>query len=234
MHVSVSDDTASLLEERMEGWVTGLRLAALSIGRESGLDRLVKNLTEHPYYVQKYLLEEVLSHVPPLFARYLMETSLLDRFAHRCAMCFEALQDTGNKVEEDLSGQAFIEWLETTHLFVIPLDETHEWFRYHHLFQQLLQHQLEQRRSVEETGRLHLLACEWFAEQGLLDEAIRHALAGEDVTEPSCWLKNTGAGKPECGSRVSPGKMAGAASRQGKNGATGTAPGSSLGLPLSI
>ena len=140
----------------------------------------MKGLTEGSYYVQDYLIGEVLSQVPPAFARFLMETSLLDRFCAPLCDVFRVGTTRKTTTEEALSGKMFIEWLEKTHLFVIPLDETHDWFRYHHLFQQLLQHQLK-RRSAEEIARLHTRASDWFAEQRLIDEALPHALAAGDT-----------------------------------------------------
>ena len=82
---------------------------------------------------------------------------------------------------DELSGRAFIDWLEETHLFVIPLDEMHIWFRYHHLFQELLQMQLKRRYSSEEIAMLHARASEWFEAEGLVDEALKHSLAAENV-----------------------------------------------------
>jgi hypothetical protein len=94
----------------------------------------LKDLAASSYYVQDYLIEEVLSYVPPAVARSLLETSLLERFCAPLCDVFRTVHDTQDNAEEALSGQMFIEWLEKSHLFVIPLDETHHWFRYHHLF----------------------------------------------------------------------------------------------------
>jgi LuxR family maltose regulon positive regulatory protein len=180
LHAEIDEQTASALETTMEGWVTGLRLAALSMGREQDPARLVENIADDSSSIQEYLIGEVLSQAPPAFARLLMESSLLDRF---CAPLCDVLHTGQNDLDTagQVDGQAFIEWLETTHLFVIPLDERHEWFRYHHLFQQFLQWQLELRRSAGEIAGLYIRASEWCAEQGLIAEAIRYALAGRDV-----------------------------------------------------
>ena len=179
--IPIDAHTAAVLEEKMEGWVTGLRLAALSCDRSADPEDVLKALAASSYYAQDYLIEEVLSHVPPAVARLLLETSLLDRFCAPLCDVLRRAHDIQENAEEAVSGQMFIEWLEQSHLFVIPLDETHHWFRYHHLFQQLLQHQLRQQRGAEEIARLHLQASTWFGEHGLIDAAIRHALAAGDV-----------------------------------------------------
>ena len=110
-----------------------------------------------------------------------MELSILNRFCAPLCELFRDPDDTTGDGEDALSGQSFIEELEKTHLFVIALDETHEWFRYHHLFQKLLQHQLKQRRSADDIVKLHSRAAVWFAEQGLIDEALTHALAAGET-----------------------------------------------------
>jgi LuxR family maltose regulon positive regulatory protein len=179
LHVSPDENTASALNEKVEGWVAGLRLAALSMGQKGDRDPIVEGLGEGVQFVHEYLMQEVLSQVPPAFASLLIETSILDRF---CAPLCDALHmSEGRPVEDEAGGQAFIEWLEKTHLFVVPLDETHIWFRYHHLFQQLLQNQLEDRYGPQEVATLHSRAGSWCAENGLIREAIQHDLAAGDT-----------------------------------------------------
>ena len=178
LEVSIDDTTAAILEDKLEGWVTGLRLAALSLRGRKDLDRLASGLREGFQYVTDYLVTEVISQQPPAMARHLMETAILDRFCP--ALCEAIHLSKGEPGRDEISGQEFIEWLEKAKLFVISLDERHRWFRYHHLFQELLQDQLKRRYSSEEIATLHSRASVWFAENGLIDEAIRHALAGGD------------------------------------------------------
>ena len=121
-----------------------------------------------------------MQHVPPSFSRQLLETSILDRF---CAPLCDALylpNEEQPETEVGLTGQAFIDWLEDTHLFVIALDGNRQWFRYHHLFQELLQEQLKRRMEPDGIASLHRLAGTWFSDNGLMDEAIGHALAAGD------------------------------------------------------
>jgi LuxR family maltose regulon positive regulatory protein len=181
IHLTIDEKTASVLDERVEGWVVGLRLVALSLGQKKGQDRILQGLNQGSPYVREYLIQEVLSQVPQAFAQYLVETSVLDRFCLPLCNALSLSSKGQKKTEDPLSCQAFMDWLEETHLFVIPLDDTHTWFRYHHLFQDLLQSQLKRRCSSEEITVLHSRASEWFAENGLIDEAIQHALAADDV-----------------------------------------------------
>jgi LuxR family maltose regulon positive regulatory protein len=180
LRVPIDEETAAVLDARMEGWVTGLRLAAASLGHKEDVKRVLRGLKESPRYVTDYLIREVLSAVPPATARYLMATAILDRF---CAPLCDALSLSTEELkegEDPLNGEAFIEWLEETHLFVIPLDEQHHWFRYHHLFQELLKKQLEQHTGAQEVATVHSRASEWFESHGLITESIKHALAGGD------------------------------------------------------
>jgi ATP/maltotriose-dependent transcriptional regulator MalT len=192
LHVPIDEDTASVMEEKIEGWVTGLRLTALSISQTKDLNNTLQGLKQGSYYIQEYLIQEVLSQVPPVFSRYLMETSILDRFS---ALLCDALHSLNGKQKEsgdELSGQAFIDWLEETHLFAIPLDETHTWFRYHHLFQEILQRQLKRRCSSEEIATLHSRAIECFEADGLVDEALKHSLAAKDVERAAQIVERNG------------------------------------------
>ncbi len=182
LSVTIDQQTASLLDEKLEGWVTGLRLTALSVSRKDDLLLTIQGLKQGSYpFVREYLFQEVLAKTPAAFARYLLETSILERF---CASLCDALHASNRQrieSEDEYSGQSFIDWLEKSNLFVIPLDETHHWFRYHHLFQELLQSRLKRQLSPNHIRELHSRACAWYSEKGLIDEAVRHALAADDM-----------------------------------------------------
>ncbi len=180
LKAKVKDTTAAVLEKKTEGWVTGLRLAALSLRSREDLDRLVNALQGSSRYVAEYLVEEVVSRQPPPMAKYLLETSILDRFCS--SLCEMVHQSREEDTASDISGENFIAWLEQANLFVVPLDERHEWFRYHHLFQELLQGQLNRQMSPEGIATLHSRASDWLAKNNLIDEAIQHTLAAGDVT----------------------------------------------------
>jgi LuxR family maltose regulon positive regulatory protein len=180
LNVPMDEESVAVVGEKLEGWVTGLRLAAISMSRGSDRASILRTLKEDTRYAHEYLLEEVILHLTPAFARYLTTTSILDRF---CAgLCEAVVSEAGGEVgaEGGLTGQAFIEWLEETHLFVIPLDDQGYWYRYHHLFKDLLYEQLNKRLQPYEIVSLHRCASEWYAENGLVEETIKHALAAGD------------------------------------------------------
>jgi LuxR family maltose regulon positive regulatory protein len=182
LKVSIDEDTVAILDAKIEGWVAGLRLASLSLGRETDRDRFLRGFKESIRYITDYLVQEVLSGLSPARAQYLMATSILDRFCAPLCEVFRLLRGEQEQGEDDLSGRAFIEWLEKSHMFLIPLDAENRWFRFHHLFQTLLLNQLKRHYSSEEINGLHARASAWFADNGLITEAIRHALAAGDET----------------------------------------------------
>ena len=178
MALPVDTQIAAVLNDWTEGWVTGLRLATLSMRRQEDIDRILPHLSEENRHITEYLISEVLSQQATAIQRYLLSTAVLNRF---CASLCEAVCVGDDQEACPMSGQEFLDWLEQTNLFVIPLDDQQQWFRYHHMFQQLLQHRVHVQCSPEEITALHTRASRWFAEQGLIDEALQHALAAEDT-----------------------------------------------------
>ena len=182
MGIQFDEQTLRFLVERVEGWVAGVRLAVLS-ARHLGSDNLAQAHVERNIsYITNYLLTEVLEGQPLAIQNYLFGTSILERF---CAPLCEAVSSGQAKrvpgAEGDrLSGQAYLDWLETSDLFVVPLDDEHEWYRYHHLFQQVLRHQLRRRYGPDEIAAIHARASAWYAENNLIDEALSHALSAGD------------------------------------------------------
>ena len=190
--ILADEGTVQALVERVEGWVTGIRLAVLS-SRHRGSEDLARAHVESSIsYITNYLVAEVLAGQPPAIQDYLLGTSVLERF---CAPLCEAVclgftqvassREAGTAEEAGgcvLSGQAYLDWLEASDLFVVALDDKHEWYRYHHLFQQLLRNQLQRRCEPDEIAALHARASAWYAQNDLIDEALSHALsAGDDL-----------------------------------------------------
>jgi len=166
--VQLSDSALQMLLERTEGWVAGLRLAALSLRGNPDPERFAAEFSGTERTVADYLLAEVLERQPEEIRRLLLRTSVLERAAH-------SLTDvlTGGS-----GGERILQKLEEANAFVISLDAGRAWFRYHRLFADLLQ--LELRRSEPgELRKLHAAAAEWFAEHGYTVEAIRHFQAAE-------------------------------------------------------
>ena len=167
--------------QKTEGWVTGLRLAALAMrGRNLSSQQLLQ-LQGNTRYVMDYLVSEVLDKQPPGIRRLLLNTAILHRF---CAPLCEALDSTHVTTEMNgITGQAFIQFLRENNLFVIPLDTEDRWFRYHHLFGDFLERQLRTQRKPDDVVALNKAAGDWFASQGLITEAIEHALAAGDAEQ---------------------------------------------------
>ena len=175
----INEAQTATLAEKTEGWVTGLRLACLSMLYRSDLDPKLLEPHVDAQFVMEYLFTEVFSLQPPEISQYLMGTAILDRF---CGPLCEAVCAPGvDSSRRELGGRDFIAWLKKEHVFLIPLDTQSRWFRYHHLFQRLLGNQLKRHCSTEEINVLHSRASGWFAEEGLIEEALEHALAAGDI-----------------------------------------------------
>jgi len=185
--------TASVasLQDRTEGWAAGVQLAALSLRGHADPAGFIATFAGSHRYVLDYLTEEVLAGQPEQVLRFLLETSVLDRL---CGPLCDAV--TGRT-----DSQALLKELERANLFVVPLDEVRQWWRYHHLFADLLRARLahEQPTRVPE---LHRAAAAWHEERGFADDAVRHAMAagetGWAARRPArvswpCWSAMTSA-----------------------------------------
>jgi LuxR family maltose regulon positive regulatory protein len=171
--------TAAALQEKTEGWVTGLRLAALSMRHQGGLDLKLLERQVDSQYVMEYLFTEVLSRQSSEIRRYLLGTAILNRF---CAPLCEAVCLSGAEAFScELGGWEFISWLKKENMFLISLDAENQWFRFHHLFQKLLSNQLKRHFSSKEINALHRQASAWFTENSLIEEAFKHAIAAGDT-----------------------------------------------------
>jgi LuxR family transcriptional regulator, maltose regulon positive regulatory protein len=162
--------TIEALTARTEGWVAGLQLASLSLQGSPDPVEFVATFTGSHRYVLDFLTEEVLAQQPEPRARFLLETSVLNRL---CASLCDAVTGTANSQER-------LEDVERHNLFLLPLDEVRGWWRYHHLFADLLRARL-QREYPERVGELHRRAAAWFEARGLVEEALHHARAANDV-----------------------------------------------------
>src|SRR6266568_844243 len=173
----VAHETAVSLEERTGGWIAILRLAALSLRNTSDIAAFMDQLhryTDHS--IQSYLVEEVLTHLAPVEQDLLVKTSVLEQF---CAELCSAIIGSDISFEQV---QATLNWLERSNVFIIPLDERQGWYRFHHLFRQLLKQRLQMLCSADELAMLHQRASMWYAEQGLIEQAIGHALEAGDMS----------------------------------------------------
>jgi LuxR family maltose regulon positive regulatory protein len=177
----VDSATVAALEEKTEGWVTGLRLAALSMSCRDTLDPKLLEPQVDAQYVMEYLFTEVFSVQPPEINQYLLGTAILDRFCG--PLCEEVCIPGVDPLTCEFGGWNFIAWLKRENAFLIPLDPENHWFRYHHLFQKFLVNQLKRHCSTEQINTLHAQASAWFVENGLIEEGLRHSLAAGDIPE---------------------------------------------------
>lgn len=157
----------TLLEDRTEGWAAGLQLAAISLDRQTDIDEFVRSFAGSNRYILDFLFDEVLSRQPPAVQDFLLRTSILDQL---CGPLCDAV--TGRTDSTQL-----LQNLEQNNLFVVPLDIPHTWYRYHHLFSDLLRHRL---RLVDDlpTDPLHVRASDWYETEKQPFNALQHALAG--------------------------------------------------------
>lgn len=174
----VDDTVAAVLEKKTEGWVTGLCLAILALRNREDLQLSLGNLPVENRYVIDYIVNEILSQQSPVILECMLKSAILNRFC--ASLCEKVCCPDKTSDSEILTGRKFIEMLEKDNMFVTPLDDEGEWFRYHHLFQALLKSQLKKRLKPEDISKLNVLASEWFDENGFVDEAITHALESGD------------------------------------------------------
>lgn len=182
MGLDVSAAEVEALEQRTEGWIAGLQMAALSLRGRDDVSALIAGFTGSHRFVLDYLTEEVLDRQPSDRLDFLLQTAPLRRF---CGGLCDA-------VTRRSDGQEVLESLETANLFLIPLDETRGWYRYHHLFAGLLCGELERRTAPADLAALHARASDWFTAHGLADEAVEHAVAAGDTERVALVLEAHG------------------------------------------
>jgi ATP/maltotriose-dependent transcriptional regulator MalT len=169
MNLGLSVEEVNSLETRTEGWIAGLQLAALSMQGRDDVHGFVTAFAGNNRYIVDYLVEEVLGHQPEYVRNFLLQTSILDRLSG--PLC-EAL--TG---QEECN--VLLESLERGNLFVSPLDDKRHWFRYHQLFADVFRaHLIEE--QIDHIPTLHRRASAWYEQNGLISEAVHHALAAKD------------------------------------------------------
>jgi LuxR family maltose regulon positive regulatory protein len=171
MGLRLSSQDIAMLESRTEGWIAGLQLAALSMQGREDVTAFIQAFSGSHRHVLTYLAEEVLERRPEGTLNFLLQTSVLDRL---CGSLCDAL--TGGK-----DGQTLLLKLEQANLFMVPLDDQGKWYRYHHMFGEVLQSRLQQ-TEPELLLELHRRASTWFEQNGLEAEAVEHALSGKDWT----------------------------------------------------
>jgi len=173
MGLDLSADDVTALESRTEGWIVGLQLAALSLQDRADRRAFIDAFGGGHHYVLEYLVQEVVRGQPEPIRRFLVQTSILDRL---CGPLCDAVR----LGDPQSSGEDMLAYLQRRNLFILPLDDEHRWYRYHHLFADLLGNLLRKEHSPEQIRELHLRACAWYDQNGWPAEAMHHALAAPD------------------------------------------------------
>ena len=168
MALGLTESQVQALDARTEGWPAGLHMAAESLARQSDAESFIRSFTGSHQLVQDYLLEEVLQRLPTDVHAFLLRTSVLERMCPE--LCDAVMQAEGGR--ESLNSLAL------NNLFVVPLDDDRLWYRYHHLFGAMLRQRLLEREAV---SPLHLRASAWYESQGMVRQALHHAVAASDT-----------------------------------------------------
>ena len=188
MGLNLSAQNIEQLETRTEGWVVGLQLAALSMRGQTDTTSFIQSFTGSHRFVLDYLMEQVLRQQPQDIQNFLLRTSILERL---CGPLCDAVLNV-----RDGTGQETLARLEHANLFLFPLDNERHWYRYHHLFAELLRQRLHQRFSDAPTetnlAELHQRASAWYEDNDLIVEAFRHAIAANDVERAEGLIRGGG------------------------------------------
>ncbi|WP_336760873.1 LuxR C-terminal-related transcriptional regulator [Paenibacillus sp. USHLN196] len=199
MRLKLSKENITLLEERTEGWVAGLQLAALSMQGSSDPNHFMETFSGRDPFVLDYLMEEILQGLTEQVQNFLLKTCMLDRL---CGSLCDAILDIGEPKEHesvDYTGQDMLEWLEQANLFIVPLDNERRWYRYHHLFADLLRKRVHQNSNYAGTAEtalsvteIHKRASIWYEKHQMELEAFNHAVAAADTHRASDLLEGNG------------------------------------------
>jgi len=188
MGLDLSAEDIAALKTRTEGWIAGLQLAAISLQGQEDVTNFIKSFTGSHRLVLDYLIEEVLEQQSKSSQSFLLQTAILDRMTG--SLC-DAITGQDN-------GQQTLEYLEQANLFIVPLDNERRWYRYHHLFADLLRQRLHQIAATstgdeeESMDELHIRASGWYEDNGLEIEAFHHAAAANDVERAERLIEGEG------------------------------------------
>ena len=185
MALALTGEEIAALDTRTEGWIAGLQLAAISLQGRSDAAGFIESFAGSNRFVLDYLLEEVLQRQSESVQAFLLRTSILDRLCG--PLCDALLGDT------NVSSQETVEYLDRANLFLVPLDTERRWYRYHHLFAELLRQRRQQAAgSAADRDEDHIRASAWFEAHGLEIEAFEHAAAGHDVERAERLIEGRG------------------------------------------
>lgn len=176
LHIPINEKIAALLLQKTEGWIVGLRMALVRMAKSKDLEKTIEELTIDQQYFRQYLLEEVLQQQPEPVRKLLLTASILDRFSRDL---LEAILHDDEESHVYPEKESFDQLIRSI-LFVIPLDEEGQWYRFHHFFHDFLQNQLARLYDDQEIKKLYTNASNWFEVHNLIEEAIRYAVKAEN------------------------------------------------------
>jgi LuxR family maltose regulon positive regulatory protein len=185
----LSTQDIAALNERTEGWAVGLKMAALSLSGQKDIPGFIASFTGSHRYVMDYLMEEVLHKQTAEIRDFLLKTSVLERLTGPLCDVLTGRQDGTDTLPE----------LERGHLFIMPLDDSRQWYRYEHLFADLLRHQLESTCKPADINELRRRASQWYENNKLYDESIYHILKAQDWEKAAALITEQGNKKSQAG-----------------------------------
>jgi len=199
MDLQLEAGLITILEKRTEGWIAGLQMAALSVKNREDVLSFVEKFSGTNRYILDYLLEEVLARQTPEIQHFLLYTSILERLtAPLCDAVLVNDKESTNKGNDQSnhlerlsldSSASTLEYLEQSNLFLVPLDDERNWYRYHHLFADLLRAQLQRLLEAQAIRKLHIRAAEWYEQNSSILEAIHHAALASDPEMVERFIK---------------------------------------------
>jgi len=179
MDLGLTPEDVQALEARTEGWIVGLQLAALSLQGRANAHEFIAAFTGGHHYVLEYLTEEVVRCQSQAVQRFLMQTSILERL--NGSLC--------DSLTGEQNGEAVLADLQRRNLFIVPLDDERRWYRYHHLFADLLSNLMRGEWPEEQIYELHHRASQWYEQHGSLDDAVKHALQAQDFDRAATLIE---------------------------------------------
>jgi len=196
MDLGLSQKDVAALEARTEGWIAGLQVAAMAMQGQDNLSGFIAAFTGSHRYILSYLVEEVLQQQPEHVWTFLLQTAILDQLSASLCDVVTGISKSAGRGDDDYSrirrfagsqvrrfadsSQQILEYLERNNLFVIPLDDEQRWYRYHHLFGDVLRARLEREFEAREIQTLHRRASDWYEQHGFALRGVQHALDTQD------------------------------------------------------
>jgi LuxR family maltose regulon positive regulatory protein len=171
MGINLAQADITQLSQKTEGWIAGLQLAAISLQKNPNKHAFVQAFAGDDRYIADYLLDEALSSQPPRIQSFLLQTSILEQLNSPLCNLITGRNDSHEILTE----------LGSANLFLVPLDNQRNWYRYHHLFRDLLQQHLKQTLSSDQIASMHCRASDWYKENNMIVDAIRHAFEAGDM-----------------------------------------------------